>query len=111
MGQVLLQTKVIIKMVTYALSNDGLPIYDARGCTLMTVGGDIYDIVGHRIWHLTARGEPRLGGELDAPGVPIIQPPVVTRLQFLMSISGTRPFATAGGAVRLAIAIEYHGQL
>jgi len=91
-------------MVTYALSNDGLPIYDARGPNFITIGGDIYDIGGHRIWHVDGvRGEPLLGGEHDAPGAAIIQPPLLTRIQFLMSISGARPFAAAGGAIRLAM--------
>jgi len=91
-------------MVTYALSNNGLPIYDARSRNLITKGGDIYDIGGHRIWHVDGvRGEPLLGGEHDAPGAAIIQPPLLTRIQFLMSISGARPFAAAGGAIRLAM--------
>jgi len=52
-------------MVTYAFSNDGLPIYDARGRNLITIGGDIYDVEGHRIWHVDGvRGEPLQGGEL-----------------------------------------------
>jgi len=38
-------------MVTYALSTDGLPIYDARGRNLITIAGDVYDIEGHRVWH------------------------------------------------------------
>jgi len=87
-------------MVTYTLSNDGLPIYDARGRNLITIGGDIYDIGGHRIWHVDGvRGEPLLGGEHDAPGAAIVQPPLLTRILFLMSISGARPFAAAGGAI------------
>jgi len=91
-------------MVTYALSTDGLPIYDARGRNLITIGGDVYDIEGHRIWHFDpARGEPLTGGELDAPGAAIGQPPLIARIQFLMSISGAQPFAAAGGAVRLAM--------
>ena len=90
-------------MVTYALSNDGLPIYDARDRTLITAGGAICDIGGHRIWHFDPRGEPLQGGETDATGPAIAQPPLVARLQFLMSISGARPFATAGGAIRLAV--------
>ena len=91
-------------MVTYALSNQGLPMYDARGRNLIEVGGDIYDIDGHRIWHFDAlRGEGLLGGETDAPGAAIHQPPLVARIQFLMAISGARPFAAAGGAVRLAM--------
>jgi len=90
-------------MVTYALSNDGLPICDAHGRNLITVGRAIYDIGGHRIWHFNAQGELLLGGEHDAAGAAIRQPPLVARLQFLMSISGARPFATAGGAIRLAM--------
>jgi len=39
-------------MVTYALSNNGLPICNARGRNLITIGGDICDIGGHRIWHV-----------------------------------------------------------
>jgi len=90
-------------MVTYAVNNDGLPIYDARGRVLVIVGGNIFDIEGHCVWHVNAAGEPCAGGERDPAGPAFIQPPLVTRLQFLMSISGARPFAAAGGAVRLAM--------
>jgi len=89
-------------MVTYAFNREGLPIYDARGRNLITIGGDTYDIVGTRIWHFNADGEPCAGGETDPAGPVVRQPPLVARLQFLMSISGPRPFATAAGAVRIA---------
>jgi len=90
-------------MVAYAVSNDGLPIYDTRGRVLITVGGEIYNVEGHRVWHFTPEGEPCAGGELDPAGPPVRQPLRVQRLQFLMSISGARPFATARGAIRLAM--------
>ena len=90
-------------MVTYSVNNDGLPNYDTRGRVLIVVGGDTFDIDGHKVWHFTPDGEPRAGGETDPAGPAVVQPPLVQRLQFLMSISGARPFAAAGGAVRLAM--------
>jgi len=91
-------------MVTYALSNYGLPIYDAHGRNLIMIGGVIYDVEGHRIWHVGGvRGEPLQGGEHDPPGGVIAQPPLLARIQFLMSISGARPFAAAGGAIQIAM--------
>jgi len=87
-------------MVTYALSTDGLPIYDGRGRNLIEIGGNVWDIDGHCIWHIDPiRGEPLLGGEADPPGAAIAQPPLIARIQFLMSISSARPFAAAGGAI------------
>jgi len=91
-------------MVTYAVSNSGLPTYDARGRNLILIGGDTYDMDGNRILHFdTVRGEPRDGGEADPAGAAIPQPPLVQRLQFLMSISAAHPFAHPGGGVRLAM--------
>jgi len=99
----LLLTKVIIKMVTYSANNDGLPNCDTRGQVLVVFGGDTFDVEGHKVWHFTPNGEPRAGGEADPAGPAVAQPPLVQRLQFLMSISGARPFAAAGGAIRLAV--------
>jgi len=57
-------------MVTYALSADGLPNYNATGRNLIEVGGNVYDLDGHRIWHFDGvRREPLTGREHDAPGV------------------------------------------
>jgi len=96
-------TKAIIKMVTYSVNNDDMPKCDTRGRVLIVVGGDTFNIEGHKVWHFAADGEPRAGGEADPPGPAVVQPPLVQRLQFLMSIRGARPFAAAGGAVRLAV--------
>jgi len=91
-------------MVTYALNADGLPIYDATGCNLVEIGGQIFDIDGHRIWHFTARGEPQTGGRADLAGLADIpQPRLIDRIQFLMAMSGARLFAPGGGVVCIAM--------
>ena len=90
-------------MVTYAFDNEGLPVYDARGRNLIVIGGNTYDVAGTRIWHFNAAGEPCAGGETDPAGPAFRQPPLVARLQFLMSISGPRPFTATAGAIRIAM--------
>jgi len=77
-GQVLSKTKVIIKMVTYAVNADGLPIYDATGRNLIEMGGHVYDIDGRRTHHFSARGDPMTGGAADLAGLADVpQPPLM----------------------------------
>jgi len=91
-------------MVTYAVNTDGLPIYDATGRNLVEIGGRIFDIDGHRIHHFGARGKPMTGGPTDLAGLADIpQPILIDRIRFLMAMSGARPFAPGGGAIRIAM--------
>jgi len=41
--------------------------------------------------------------EADAPGLAIPQPPLIQRIQFLMSTSAAHPFAHPGGGVQIAM--------
>jgi len=91
--------------VVYAYSTDGLPIYDARGRNLVDIGGNIFDIDGNQIHHFAVgTGDPMEGAHDDPPGAPIAQRTLGTRIQFLMTVSGSLPFATPGGAAQIAMA-------
>jgi len=90
--------------VVCACSTDGLPICDARGRNLVDIGGNIFDIDGNQIHHFdVGTGDP-LDGDPTAGGNPIAQPTLGRRIQFLMTVSGSLPFATPGGTVQIAMA-------
>ena len=91
--------------VAYAYSSDGLPIYDARGRNLVDIGGNIFDVDGNQIHHFDAgTGDPMIGAADEAPGAHIGQPTLGTRIQFLMTVSGSLPFAAPGGTAQIAMA-------
>jgi len=91
--------------VVCAYSTDGLPIYDARGRNLVDIGGNIFDIDGNQIHHFDGgTGNPLLSAANGGPGDPIPQPTLGTRIQFLMTVSGSLPFATPGGTAQIAMA-------
>jgi len=91
--------------IVYAYSTDGLPIYDARGRNLVDIAGNIFDIDGNQIHHFYAgTGDPLEGAADVVPGAPIPQPTLGRRIQFLMTVSGSMPFATPGGAAQIAMA-------
>jgi len=90
--------------VVYAYSTDGLPIYDARGRNLVDVGGNIYNVHGNQFEHFDVGAGNPLDGDPAAGGAPIAQPTLGRRIQFLMTVSGSLPFATPGGAAQIAMA-------
>jgi len=91
--------------VSYACSTDGLPIYDACGRNLVDINGDIFDIDGNQVHHFDpTTGDPMVGAATEAPGTAIAQPTLGQRIQFLMTVSGSLPFATPGGTAQIAMA-------
>jgi len=84
--------------VVCACSTDGLPIYDACGRNLVDVGGNIFDIDGNQVHHFAPDAGDPIAGPADAAGAAIPQPTLGRRIQFLMTVTGSLPFATPGGA-------------
>ena len=91
--------------VLYAYNTAGLPMYDARGRNLINIAGDIFDLDGNQIFHFDAgTGDPLTGPQAGPAGAAIPQPNLGARIQFLMTVSGSTPFANPGGAAQIAMA-------
>jgi len=103
-----------LEQVPFSLKFSRRPHQDARflcsqhrrmGCPFVTlVAGTLLTSMETSSMLTGIRSTASMGAADEAPGATIVQPCLRQRVQFLMTVSGSLPFATLGGGAQIAVA-------